>query len=133
MEVPTVLTPMRIALQFAEQIVDTPLEEDEDSSDELLEYFCEDCVFLEVWNYEWQSLGSGVARLVRQHSDGAVFFQFWQSERLIIADFVHSQIVLRPARGGGGCIFTWSDPVFADGPSDYLHRKMMKKERKMKK
>ena len=120
-EVPTVLTPTRIALQIAEQIVDTPLEEDEDSSDELLEYFCEDCVFLEVWNYEWQSLGSGVARLVRQHSDGAVFFQFWQSERLIIADFVHPQIVLRPARGGGGCIFTWSDPVFAGGPSDYLH------------
>ena len=45
-EVPTVLTPTRIALQVAEQIVDTPLEEDEDSSDELLEYFCEDCVFL---------------------------------------------------------------------------------------
>ena len=40
-EVPTVLTPTRIALQIAEQIVDTPLEEDEDSSDELLEYFCE--------------------------------------------------------------------------------------------
>ena len=118
-EVPTVLTPTRIALQIAEQIVDTSLEEDEDSSDELLEYFCEDCVFLEVWNYEWQSLGSGVARLVRQHSDGA--FQFWQSERLIIADFVHPRIVLRPARGGGGCIFTWSDPEVADGPSDYLH------------
>ena len=40
-EVPTVLTPTRIALQIAEQIVDTPLEEDEDFYDELLEYFCE--------------------------------------------------------------------------------------------
>ena len=123
-EVPTVLTPTRIVLQIAQQIVDTPLEEDEDSSDELLEYFCEDCVFLEMRNYEWQSLGAGVARLLR-HSNGAVFFQFWQYERLIIDDVVQRigdpRLVLRPARGGGGCIFTWSDPENADGPSDYLH------------
>ena len=118
-EVPTVLTPTRIALQIAEQIVGTPVPRCR-AFDELLEYFCEDCVFLEVRNYEWQPLGSGVARLVR-YSDGAVFFQFWQSERLIIHDFVHPQIVLRPARGGGGCIFKWSDPEYADGPSDYLH------------
>ena len=38
-EVPTVLTPTRIALQIAEQIVDTPVDEDEDFYDELLEYF----------------------------------------------------------------------------------------------
>ena len=43
-EVPTVLTPSRIALQIAEQIVDTPVEDDYG----LLEYFCEDCVFLEM-------------------------------------------------------------------------------------
>ena len=47
-EVPTVLTPTRIALQIAEQLVDTPVEEDEDDDDELLEYFCESCEFLEL-------------------------------------------------------------------------------------
>ena len=92
--------------------------------DQMLEYFCEDCVFLEMRNNEWQSLGQGFARLLR-HSNGAVIFQFWQSEHLIIDDVVQRvgdpRLVLRAARGGGGCIFMWSDPDYAGGPSDYLH------------
>ena len=120
-EVPTVLTPTRIALQIAEQFVDTPLEEDEDSSDELLEYFCEDCVFLEMRNNEWQSLGSGVARLLR-NSNGAVF-QFWQYGHLIIDDVVQAvgrpRLKLRP--GPSGRFWAWSDPEYIGGPSEYVH------------
>ena len=122
MEVPTVLTPTRIALQIAEQIVDTPLEEDEDSSDELLEYFCEDCVFLEMRCHEWQSWGHGVARLLR-HPNGFVLFQFWQDEKLIVDDIVQRvgcpRLVLRP--GPSGRFWAWSDPEFIGGPSEYVH------------
>ena len=99
-------------------------EEDVEEDVQMLEYFCEDCVFLEMRNNEWQSRGHGVARLLR-HSRGAVIFQFWQGEQLIAVDVVQAvgrpRLKLRPARGGGGCIFTWSDPEYADGPCDYLH------------
>ena len=99
-------------------------EEDVEEDDQMLEYFCEDCVFLEMRNNEWQSLGPGVARLLR-HSNGAVFFQFWQYEHLIIDDVVQRigdpRLVLRPVRGGGERVWVWSDPDYADGPRDYLH------------
>ena len=117
-EVPTVLTPMRIALQIAEQIVDTPVEDDYG----LLEYFCEDCVFLEMRCNEWQSWGHGVARLLR-HSNGFVIFQFWQDEQLIVDDIVQRvgcpRLVLRP--GPSGRFWAWSDPEFIGGPSEYVH------------
>ena len=120
-EVPTVLTPTRIALQIAEQIVDTPLEEDEDSSDELLEYFCESCEFLELRSV-WQSLGYGEAMLLR-HSNGAVIFQFWQGEQLIVDDVVQAvgrpRLKLRP--GPSGVFWAWTDPEFIGGPSEYGH------------
>ena len=102
-EVPTVLTPTRIALQISEQIVDTPVEEDEDDDDELLVYFFESCEFLELKVNVWQSLGHGVARLLR-HSSGAVFFQFLLGERIIIDDVVKAvgrlRLKLRPGRSG---------------------------------
>ena len=117
-EVPTVLTPTRIALQIAEQIVDTPVEDDYG----LLEYFCEDCVFLEMRGNEWQSWGHGVARLLR-HSNGFVIFQFWQDEQLIVDDIVQRvgcpRLVLRP--GPSGRFWAWSDPEFIGGPSEYVH------------
>ena len=121
-EVPTVLTPTRIALQIAEQIVDTPLEEDEDSSDELLEYFCESCEFLELRANVWQSLGYGDAMLLR-HSNGAFIFQFWQGEQLIVDDVV--QAVGRPRlklrSGPSGRFWAWTDPEYIGGPSEYGH------------
>ena len=121
-EVPTVLTPTRIALQIAEQIVDTLVEEDEDDDDELLEYFCESCEFLELQANVWQSLGHGVARLLR-HSCGAVFFQFWLGEQLIIDDVVKAvgrpRLKLRPGRSGRSWV--WSDPECIGGPSEYGH------------
>ena len=121
-EVPTVLTPTRIALQIAEQIVDTPVEEDEDDDDELLEYFCESCEFLELQANVWQSLGHGVARLLR-HSCGAVFFQFWLGEQLIIDDVVKAvgrpRLNLRPGRSGRSWV--WSDPEYIGGPSENGH------------
>ena len=117
-EVPTVLTPTRIAFQIAEQIVDTPVEDDYG----LLEYFCEDCVFLEVRGNEWQSWGHGVARLLR-HSNGAVIFQFWQDEQLIVDDVVQAvgrpRLKLRP--GPSGRFWASSDPEFIGGPSEYVH------------
>ena len=95
-----------------------------EEDDQLVEYFSEGCLFLETKRNEWQSLGHGVARLLR-HSRGAVIIQFWQGEQLIADDVVQAvgrpRLKLRPGRGGGGCIFTWSDPEYADGPSDYLH------------
>ena len=101
-EVPTVLTPTRIALQIAEQIVDAPVEED-DFYGELLEYFCESCEFLKLRRNVWQSLGYGDARLLR-HSNGAVIFQFWLGEQLIIDDVVQvvgcPRLVLRPGPSG---------------------------------
>ena len=119
-EVPTVLTPTRIALQIAEQIVDTPVEEDEDDDDELLEYFCVSCEFLELQANVWQSLGHGDARLLR-HSNGAVFFQFWLGEQLIIDDVVKAvgrpRLKLRPGRSGRSWV--WSDPEYIGGPSEY--------------
>ena len=121
-EVPTVLTPTRIALQIAEQIVDTPVEEDEDDDDELLDYFCESCEFLELQANVWQSLGHGVARLLR-HSCGAVFFQFWLGEQLIIDEIVNKvgrpRLKLRPGRSGRS--WAWSDPEYIGGPSEYGH------------
>ena len=72
-EVPTVLTPTRIALQIAEQIVDTPVEDDYG----LLEVFCESCELLVKRRNEWQSQGHGVAKLL-WHSEDLVFFQFWK-------------------------------------------------------
>ena len=49
----------------------------------------------------WQSLGHGVAKLLR-HSKGAVFFQFWLGEQLIVDDVVQSvgrlRLVLRPGQ-----------------------------------
>ena len=120
-EVPTVLTPTRIALQIAEQLVDTPVEEDEDDDDELLEYFCESCEFLEL-RAVWQSLGYGFARLLR-YSCGAVIFQFWQGEQLIFDDVVQAvgcpRLKLRP--GPSGRFWAWSDPEFIGGPSEYVH------------
>ena len=117
-EVPTVLTPTRIALQIAEQIVDTPVEDDYG----LLEYFCEDCVFLEMRCHEWQSWGHGVPRLSR-HSNGFVLFQLWQDEQLIVDDIVQRvdcpRLVLRPGRSGR--LWAWSDPEFIGGPSEYGH------------
>ena len=101
--------------QRQEEVEDAALgrEEDVEEDDGLLEYFCEDCVFLEMR-----------ARLLR-HSDGAVFFQFWQYEHLIIDDVVQRigdpRLVLRPVRGGGERVWVWWDPDFADGPGDYLH------------
>ena len=99
-------------------------EEDVEEDDQMLEYFCEDCVFLEMRNNEWQSLGLGAARLLR-HSNGAVFFQFWQYEHLIIDDVVQRfgdpRLVLRPVRFGGERVWVWSDPDYAGGPGDYLH------------
>ena len=120
-EVPTVLTPTRIALQIAEQIVDTPVEED-DFYDELLEYFCESCEFLKLRANVWQSLGCGDARLLR-HSNGAVIFQFWLGEQLIIDDVVQvvgcPRLVLRP--GPSGRFWAWTDPEYVGGPSEYVH------------
>ena len=122
-EVPTVLTPTRIALQIAEQIVDTPLEEDEDSSDELLEYFCESCEFLELRANVWQSLGYGDAMLLR-HSCGAVLFQFWlglsssslttSSRELIVLDSCFDLVEV-------GVFLAWTDPEYIGGPSEYGH------------
>ena len=120
-EVPTVLTPTRIALQIAEQIVDTPVEED-DFYAELLEYFCESCEFLKLRANVWQSLGYGDARLLRQ-SNGAVIFQFWLGEQLIIDDVVQvvgcPRLVLRP--GPSGRFWAWTDPEYVGGPSEYVH------------
>ena len=100
----------------------TGREEDVEEDDLLVEYFSEGSVFLEMQANVWQSLGHGVARLLR-HSRGAVFFRFWQDEQLIVDDVVQSvgrpRLVLRPVRGG--CIWTWSDPEYADGPDEYLH------------
>ena len=89
--------------QRQEEVEDAAMgrEEDEEDvveDDQMLESFCEDCVFLDMRNNEWQSLGSGVARLLR-NSNGAVF-QFWQYGHLIIDDVVQSigapRLVLRP-------------------------------------
>ena len=122
MEVPTVLTPTRIALQIAEQIVNTPVEEEEEEDDEPLEYFSVSCEFLELRRNEWQSLGHGVARLLR-HSNGAVIFQFWQGEQPIIDDVVQvvgrPRLVLRPGRSGR--VWAWTDPEYIGGPSEYGH------------
>ena len=110
--------------QRQEEVEDAAMgrEEDVEEDDRLVEYFSEDCVFLEMQANEWQSLVNGVARLLR-HSNAAVIF--WQGEQLIADDVVQAvgrpRLKLRPARGGGGCIFTWSDPEYADGPGDYLH------------
>ena len=116
MEVPTVLTPTRIALQIAEQIVDTPVEDDY----VLLEYFCESCEFLVKRRNEWQSQGHGVAKLL-WHSEDLVIFQFWQEEQLIIADVVRRvgapPLVLRPVRGRGERVWVWSVFDLVDGLS----------------
>ena len=97
-------------------------EEDVEEDDQLVEYFSEGCLFLEMQANVWQSLGHGVARLL-WHSRGAVIFQFWQGEQLIGDDVVQSvgrpRLVLRHVRGG--CVWTWSDPEYADGPGEYLH------------
>ena len=102
----------------------TGREEDVEEDDQLVEYFSEGCLFLEMLRNEWLSRGHGVARLL-WHSRRMVIFQFWQGEQLIVDDVVQSvgrpRPVLRPVRGGGGCIWTWSDPECADGPGDYLH------------
>ena len=121
-EVPTVLTPTRTALQIAEQIVDTPVEEEEEEDDEPLEYFCVSFEFHELQANVWQSLGHGVARLLR-HSNGAVIFQFWQGEQPIIDDVVQvvgrPRLVLRPGRSGR--VWAWTDPEYIGGPSEYGH------------
>ena len=77
--------------QRQEEVEDAAMgrEEDLEEDDQMLEYFCEDCVFLEIRNHEWQSLGHGDATLLR-HSNGAVFFPFWQHEQLIADDVVQS-------------------------------------------
>ena len=115
-EVPTVLTPSRIALLNAEQIVDNPVDDDYG----LLLVFCENCEFLVKRRNEWQSQGHGVAKLL-WHSEDLVFFQFWQEEQLIIADVVRRvgapPLVLRPARGQGQRTWVWSVPDLADGLS----------------
>ena len=91
-----------------------------EEDDRLVEYFSEDCVFLEMQASVWQSLGHGVARLLR-HSRGAVIFQFWLGEQLIIDDVVQSvgrpRLVLRPCRSGR--TWAWSDPENTGGPSEY--------------
>ena len=105
--------------QRQEEVEDaaTGREEDVEEDDQLVEYFSEGCLFLEMLRNEWQSRGYGVARLLR-HSRGTLIFQFWQGEQLIVG---RPRLVLRLVRGGGGCLWTWSDPEYADGPGDYLH------------
>ena len=79
-------------------------------------------VELQVLDGVWQSLGHGVARLLR-HSKGAVFFQFWLGEQPIVDDVVQSvgrlRLALRPGRSGR----TWarSDPENTGGPPEYGH------------
>ena len=110
--------------QRQEEVEDAAMgrEEDVEEDDGLLEYFCEDCVFLEMRRNEWQSQGHGVARLLRR-SNGAVIFQFWQDEQLIADDVVQRigapRLVLRPGRSGR--LWAWSDPEFIGGPSEYGH------------
>ena len=93
--------------QRQEEVEDAAMEREEDveEDDRLVEYFSEDCVFLEMLRNEWQSCRHGVARLLR-HSNGAVIFQFWQGEQLIVDDVVQvvgrPRLKLRPVRGGGG-------------------------------
>ena len=95
-------------------------EEDVEEDDRLLEYFSEDCVFLETRANEWQSLGHGDATLLR-HSNGPVFFRFWQHEQLIADDVVQRvgcpRLLFRRRRAYLGVV-----GPRADGPSDYLHR-----------
>ena len=88
----------------------------------LVEYFSVGCEFLQMLDGEWQSLGHGVARLLR-HSRRAVFFQFWRGEQPIVYDVVQSvgrpRLVLRPGRSGRS--WAWSDPEYTCGPSEYGH------------
>ena len=110
--------------QRQEEVEDaaTGKEEDVEEDDLLVEYFSEDCEFLEMREGVWQSQGHGVATLLR-HSKGAVIFHFWLGEQLFIDDVVQSvgrpRLVLRPRRGGR--IFSWSDPEYTGGPSEYGH------------
>ena len=110
--------------QRQEEVEDaaTEREEDVEEDDRLVEYFSVGCVFLEMLEGVWQSQGHVVARLLRG-SRGAVFFQFWLGEQLIVDDVVQSvgrpRLVLRPGRGGR--VWAWSDPEYTGGPSEYGH------------
>ena len=78
-------------------------EEEVVEDDLLVEYYSGNCVFLEKLEDTRQSRGEGVTRLLLD-SEGADFFQFWQSERLLVDDVIQAVgsdgLVLLPCRGG---------------------------------
>ena len=85
--------------------------------------FFEHCEFFIDFGGKWESQGHGFAKLV-QHSSGAQFFEFWQNEQIWYDDDIHrvgsDVLVLKPV-GRSGRAWSWMDPDFVGGPSEYRH------------
>ena len=84
--------------------------------------FFEFCEFFIHFGGKWVSQGHGFAKLV-QHSSGAQYFEFWQNEQVWYDDVIHrvgsDVLVLKPSRSGRA--WSWMDPDFVGGPSEYRH------------
>ena len=85
--------------------------------DDLTEYYSG------LREYKWQLQARGLGKLL-QHSSGAELFQFWQHDLLLADDVIQrvgdSGLPHRPA-GRGGRPWSWTDPDYVDGPSEYMH------------
>ena len=85
--------------------------------------FFEFCEFFIDFGGKWESQGHGFAKLV-QHSSGAQYFEFWQNEQVWYDDVIHrvgsDVLVLKPV-GRSGRAWSWMDPDFVGGPSEYRH------------
>ena len=85
--------------------------------------FFESCEFFIDFDGKWEPKGRGSAKLV-QHSSGAKFFKFWQNEQICYDDDIHrvgsDVLVLKPV-GRSGRAWSWMDPDFVGGPSEYRH------------
>ena len=92
-------------------------------ADSVDKFFFENCEFFIDFGGKWESQGHGFAKLI-QHSSGAQFFQFWHNEQVWYDDVIHrvgsDVLVLKPV-GRSGRAWSWMDPDFVGGPSEYRH------------
>ena len=81
------------------------------------------CEFFIDFDGKSEPKGRGSAKLI-QHSSGAHFFEFWQNEQMWYDDVIHKVgadvLVLKPVSRSGRA-WSWMDPDFAGGPSEYRH------------
>ena len=85
--------------------------------------FFESCEFFIDSDGKWEPKGRGSAKLVLHYS-GAQYFEIWQNEQMWYDDIIHrvgaDVLELKPV-GRSGRAWSWMDPDFAGGPSEYRH------------